>query len=125
MLESAHFPAPMVNEDLHYESSEVNTQRRTVVSVWDFLVISETDFHKLAPQFSLQVEQSKMALHEPLRQDEEAAGLSSARLASQGHKVPNHRLHLIRVHLRNVLLDSFLPLILEIIQLRDRLAYRK
>ena len=72
----------MANEDLHYESSGVNTQRRTVVSVWDFLVISETDFHRLAPQFSMQVEQSKLALHEPLRQDEEAAGLSSARLAS-------------------------------------------
>ena len=29
------------------------------------------------------------------------------------------------MNLRNVLLDSFLPLIHEIIQLRDRLAYRK
>ena len=47
------------------------------------------------------------------------------RLASQGLSIPNHRLHLIRVHLRNVLLDSFMPLVQEIIQLRDRLAYRK
>lgn len=29
------------------------------------------------------------------------------------------------MHLRNVLLDSFLPLIHEIIQLRDRYAFRK
>ena len=58
---------------------------------------------------------SKQALHEPIREDEEAAGLSSMRLASQGLSIPNHRLHLIRVHLRNVLLDSFMPLVQEII----------
>ena len=52
--------------------------------------------------------------------------LSSARLAQRGLRhLPKQRLGLIRVHLRNVLLDSFLPLIHEIIQLRDRLAYRK
>ena len=39
--------------------------------------------------------------------------------------MPKERLRLIRLHLRNVLLDSFLPLLHEIIQLRDRLAYRK
>ena len=39
--------------------------------------------------------------------------------------MPKKRLRLIRLHLRNVLLDSFLPLIHEIIELRDRLAYRR
>ena len=68
---------------------------------------------------------SKQALHEPLRMDEEEQVVSSARLAEQGLKVPQKRLRLIRLHLRNVLLDSFLPLLHEIIQLRDRLAYRK
>ena len=38
---------------------------------------------------------------------------------------PAERLRIIRVNLKNALMDSFLPLIHEIIQLRDKLAYRK
>lgn len=42
----------------------------------------EAEFLAMANQLSVQIERSKQALHEPLRQDEESAVVSSARLAT-------------------------------------------
>ena len=49
--------------------------------IWDLLNVSEAEFLELANQASYHIEKSKQALHEPLRIDEEAQMVSSARLA--------------------------------------------
>lgn len=107
----------METETQEYSSTLFN-------NLWDSFKVSEIEFLSSADKFTQVIEASKQALHEPLKQD---TSLPTHRETHRMRELlePSERLRIIRVNLRNALMDSFLPLIHEIIQLRDKLAYRK
>lgn len=99
------------------------TSHLLLTKVWEAFKLTEQEFLEEAPGLSHAIAKAKNALHEPLRQDEQDA-IGSARL-KQGLALPQKRLAIIRQNLKCAIFDSFLPLVHEIIQLRDRLAFRR
>ena len=76
--------------------------------------MSEAEFLSCAEQYSRVIEAAKQALHEPLKHE---AVLPTHRESHRLREMlaPEDRLRLIRRNLRSALMDSFLPLIHEII----------